>query len=92
MTIEDKILHVLKTNVSLIITTTGVTEIRAISRNDLNKITQELVKLVAIPDVTQQDESLINSNFAKYLAANYPTLLFDVTTAIESYTELINGG
>lgn len=45
-----------------------------------------------LADVTQRSEPLINSDFAKYLAMNYPTTLFDVTTAIESYAELINGG
>ena len=53
---------------------------------------QSEVKKLRLQNVTQRSEPLINSDFAKYLAANYPTLLFDVTTAIESYSELINGG
>ena len=68
---------------------TGLYEL---SKYQIDDLTDELEKLFAIPVVTQQSEPLINSDFAKYLAANYPTLLFDVTTAIESYSELINGG
>ncbi len=35
--------------------------------------------------VSELVEPLINTDFAKYLDKNYPTLLFEIETAIDSY-------